>query len=109
MALSSRTMHHTNAHQDKEQSGGSGATRSRVCPHWLKSSLTRWLTKSISNSGSIILMITFGYQIQKHSDPLVKLAEDAVDTFSRATLPAAFLVDTFPIRTKSGHLHDPRR
>jgi len=42
-------------------------------------------------------MITFGYQVQKHGDPLIKLAEEAVDTFSRATLPAAFLVDTFPI------------
>ena len=45
-------------------------------------------------------MITYGYQIQKEHDPLIKIAETAVDTFSRATLPAAFLVDTFPIRTK---------
>lgn len=45
-------------------------------------------------------MITFGYQVKKHNDPLVKIAQDAVDTFSQATLPAAFLVDTFPIRTK---------
>lgn len=48
-------------------------------------------------------MISYGYQVQKHSDPLVKLAEDAVDTFARATLPAAFLVDMFPIRTKTDH------
>jgi hypothetical protein len=44
-------------------------------------------------------MITFGHQVQKN-DPLVKIAEEAVDTFSRATLPAAFLVDMFPIRTE---------
>ena len=50
-------------------------------------------------------MITFGYQVQKGNDPLVKIAEDAVDTFSRATLPAAFLVDTFPIRTKNRTLY----
>ena len=65
---------------------------------------TMWLTKSISNAGAIILMITFAYQVQKDSDPLVKIAEDAVDTFSRATLPGAFLVDTFPIRTKANQL-----
>ena len=59
------------------------------------------LIKSISNSGAIILMITFGYQVKKHGDPLVKIAEDGVDTFSKATLPAAFLVDLFPIRTKN--------
>jgi len=45
-------------------------------------------------------MISYGYKVQKHGDPLVKLAEEAVDTFSRATLPAAFLVDIFPICTE---------
>jgi len=74
----------------------------------LEGSITRMLIKMINNpaglaqyardnSGGIILMITYGYQIQKENDPLVKIAETAVDTFSRATLPAAFLVDTFPI------------
>jgi len=48
-------------------------------------------------------MITFGYHVQEGNDPLVKMAEEAVDTFSRATLPAAFLVDMLPIRTNSDH------
>jgi len=42
-------------------------------------------------------MIAFGYHIQKHNDPFVKIAEDAVDTFCRAALPAAFLVNFFPV------------
>jgi hypothetical protein len=66
----------------------------------VQSMRTIWLTKSISHSGAIIIMITFGYQVQEGNDPLVQLAQAAVDTFSRATLPAAFLVDTLPIRAK---------
>jgi hypothetical protein len=63
------------------------------------------LTPNISASGAIMLMITFGYHVQKHNDPFVKIAEDAVDTFSRAALPAAFLVDFFPIRTDEHTLY----
>lgn len=61
----------------------------------------QWLITRISNAGAIILMITYGYQVKEHNDPLVKIAEDGVDTFSKATLPAAFLVDVFPFRTKT--------
>ena len=99
MALPTRRILSTNAHQGDEPSGGSGAIRSEVCLHLFKA-CEQSLTKSISNIGANILMITFGYQIQEDNDPLVKIAEEAVDTFSRASLPAAFLVDTLPIRTK---------
>lgn len=44
-------------------------------------------------------MILYGYEAKPRNDPFVKIAEDAMKGFSRASEPGAFLVDRFPIRT----------
>lgn len=47
--------------------------------------------------GAIILRISHGYEVKEANDHLVNLAERAVDVFSQATAPGAFLVDSVPI------------
>lgn len=50
-------------------------------------------------AGGLVLQLAYGYRA---SDPggkeLVKLVDDAMDGFSEATMPNAFLVDVFPVR-----------
>ena len=48
-------------------------------------------------SGSLVLMVTYGYKAKDHNDELVKLVDTAMDQFSETTTPNAFLVDVFPI------------
>lgn len=48
-------------------------------------------------AGSIILMLTHGYEVQEHDDPVVKVVDEATEQFSDATAPGAFLVDVFPL------------
>ena len=100
MAHPGRNEHDKDAHEHSEEPGGPVTVRSRVCPPWFKG-CEQWLITRTSNAGGIILMITYGYQVKEHNDPLVKIAEDGVDTFSKAALPAAFLVDVFPFRTNT--------
>ncbi|KAF8661204.1 hypothetical protein AX16_001484 [Volvariella volvacea WC 439] len=43
-----------------------------------------------------VLLITYGIQVQLKSDPIVELAERAMETVNQAFIPGRFLVDTFP-------------
>ncbi|KAJ7753359.1 cytochrome P450 [Mycena maculata] len=47
--------------------------------------------------GSIILLITYGYQVKEHDDPIIKVLFTAAHNLSDAVTPGAFLVDTLPI------------
>ncbi|KAI6035508.1 cytochrome P450 [Pisolithus orientalis] len=49
-----------------------------------------------TTAGAIILRISHGYHIQEDGDPLVSLADTAVDQFSRSTATGAFMVDLIP-------------
>ncbi|KAG6333886.1 hypothetical protein ID866_5199 [Astraeus odoratus] len=49
-----------------------------------------------TTAGAIILRISHGYRIQEDKDPLVDLADTAVDQFSRSTATGAFMVDVIP-------------
>lgn len=47
----------------------------------------------------MILKISHGYTIEPHkSDPLVELAEKAMDQFAQAGVPGAWMVDIMPFR-----------
>jgi hypothetical protein len=48
-------------------------------------------------AGSIILKISHGYDIREDGDPIVQTVETALEQFSVATSPGAFLVDVFPL------------
>jgi cytochrome P450 len=47
-------------------------------------------------AGAIILMISHGYKVHEHDDPIVDLVDRATEQFSLATEPGAFLVDVIP-------------
>ncbi|KZS91050.1 cytochrome P450 [Sistotremastrum niveocremeum HHB9708] len=47
-------------------------------------------------ANAIILRIVYGYTIAEEKDPLTKIVEDAMDTFSRSTEPGAWIVDFIP-------------
>ncbi len=50
-----------------------------------------------SEDGAFILKITYGYNIEPHGDdPLVSLADLALQQFSNAIVPGAWLVDMIP-------------
>ncbi|KIW18489.1 hypothetical protein PV08_02777 [Exophiala spinifera] len=50
-----------------------------------------------TEAGAIILRIAYGYNIEPHrADPLVTLADEALDQFSKATVPGRWLVDVVP-------------
>ncbi|KAF5366393.1 hypothetical protein D9758_009759 [Tetrapyrgos nigripes] len=55
-------------------------------------------------SGSIILSIAYGYEVQDSSsnqyDPMVKIVTTAMDNFNHATVPGAFLVNDIPFLLK---------
>jgi hypothetical protein len=50
------------------------------------------LTRSTSMTGSLVLRITYGLDIQPENDPLINLAERAVEKFEYALVPGKFLV-----------------
>ncbi|KAK8064424.1 cytochrome P450 [Apiospora phragmitis] len=51
-----------------------------------------------TEAGAIILKVAYGYEIEPHKeDPLVRIADDAMDQFSKAMIPGAWLVDMVPI------------
>ncbi|KAK7994542.1 hypothetical protein PG991_016130, partial [Apiospora marii] len=51
-----------------------------------------------TEAGAIILKVAYGYEIEAHKeDPLVTLADHAMDQFSKAMIPGAWLVDMVPI------------
>ncbi|KAJ5991687.1 hypothetical protein N7451_007411 [Penicillium sp. IBT 35674x] len=48
-------------------------------------------------AGAFILNVTYGYSIEPHGeDPLVRLADHALEQFSEAAMPGAWLVDMIP-------------
>ncbi|KAJ5970957.1 Cytochrome P450 E-class group I [Penicillium vulpinum] len=50
-----------------------------------------------TEAGAIILKITYGYTIEPHKrDPLVHISNLALDHFSQAAIPGAWLVDIIP-------------
>ncbi|PYH88101.1 cytochrome P450 [Aspergillus ellipticus CBS 707.79] len=50
-----------------------------------------------TEAGAVILKIAYGYTIEPHGrDPLVDLANEAMDHFSAAGCPGRWLVDTIP-------------
>ncbi|KAG2141303.1 cytochrome P450 [Suillus clintonianus] len=51
-------------------------------------------------TGAIILRISHGYEVKENNDPLIDLAERAMDQFSRSTAPGAFMVDIMPFLAK---------
>ncbi|CAF9941089.1 MAG: hypothetical protein HETSPECPRED_002868 [Heterodermia speciosa] len=57
------------------------------------------LTQHIKKStGSLALRILYGYVAEPvKEDPLIDLVERAMETFTQATVPGAFLVDTIPL------------
>lgn len=51
------------------------------------------------STGSLALRILYGYVAEPvKEDPLIDLVERAMETFTQATVPGAFLVDTIPLR-----------
>jgi hypothetical protein len=51
-----------------------------------------------STAGAIILKISHGYDVMERNDPYVELADRAMEEFSTATAPGAFMVDLLPAR-----------
>lgn len=50
------------------------------------------------DAGAIVLKIGYGYTIEPHAqDPLVDLADKAMEDFSYALLPATWAVEFLPI------------
>ena len=49
-------------------------------------------------TGAIVLMISYGYQIQEHDDPMIKIAELVTQQAAEVAQPGTFLVDVFPFR-----------
>ncbi|KAG2121123.1 cytochrome P450 [Suillus cothurnatus] len=47
-------------------------------------------------AGAIVLRISHGYEVRENNDPFIDLADRAVDQFSHATAPGAFMVDIMP-------------
>ncbi|KAL5375290.1 hypothetical protein DPSP01_011300 [Paraphaeosphaeria sporulosa] len=51
-----------------------------------------------TQTGSLILRVLYGYKIeQNEADPLIAMADVAMDQFSQATVPGRWLVDTIPM------------
>lgn len=50
------------------------------------------------STGSTILKIAYGYNVTSDDDPLVNIAEEAMQGFAKASEPGAFVVDRFPFR-----------
>ncbi|GJE86539.1 cytochrome P450 [Phanerochaete sordida] len=48
-------------------------------------------------AGAVILTLSHGYKIQEENDPYVALVDRAMQQFTIATTPGAFLVDVFPL------------
>ncbi|KAG1883945.1 cytochrome P450 [Suillus subluteus] len=51
-------------------------------------------------AGAIILHISHGYEVKENNDPFVNIADHAVDQWSRATAPGAFMADVVPFLVK---------
>ncbi|TBU24874.1 cytochrome P450 [Dichomitus squalens] len=47
-------------------------------------------------TGSIVLMISYGYEPQENDDPLIRMADEATEQAAEVAQPGAFFVDVFP-------------
>ncbi|KAG2056881.1 cytochrome P450 [Suillus hirtellus] len=47
-------------------------------------------------AGAIILRISYGYEVKENNDPLIDVADRAMDQLSRSTDTGAFMVDIMP-------------
>jgi len=54
-------------------------------------------TRTFRTAGAIILMISHGYTVKEHDDPMVDIVEAAMDQFSECIEPGTFLVDMVPL------------
>jgi hypothetical protein len=50
-------------------------------------------------------MMTYGYSIMDHNDPLIDIVDKATEQFAIASIPGAFLVDTLPFRKHISFRH----
>ncbi|KAH9928065.1 cytochrome P450 [Fomitopsis serialis] len=58
------------------------------------------LTKQVQRfAGASILKIIYGYTVEKENDEYLRIVDTAMDEFSVATAPGAYLADIFPILT----------
>ncbi|GJJ06932.1 hypothetical protein Clacol_001128 [Clathrus columnatus] len=48
-------------------------------------------------TGSVVLMLTYGYKPVEANDPLVRIVNDAVQGWSEMTINGAYAVDSFPM------------
>ena len=55
-------------------------------------------THAIRTVGTVILMISYGYPVKEHDDPIVDIVEAAVKGFSESMEPGTYLVDMIPSR-----------
>jgi hypothetical protein len=55
-----------------------------------------------SLTGSLILSIAYGVNVESESDRFFSASEDAMGAVDIALMPGAFLVDALPIRMSSG-------
>ncbi|KAG1756034.1 cytochrome P450 [Suillus lakei] len=51
-------------------------------------------------AGAVILRVSHGYEVKENNDPFVDLADRAVNQFSLATAPGAFVADFVPFLIK---------
>ncbi|KAG2151900.1 cytochrome P450 [Suillus cothurnatus] len=51
-------------------------------------------------AGAVILRISHGYEVKENNDPFIDLADRALDQWSRATAPGAFIADVVPFLVK---------
>jgi hypothetical protein len=56
-------------------------------------------------AASVILDITYGYQVNEDEDAIVNFVKHTMDEFSEAAVPGAQLVDTFPWCTFQSHMY----
>jgi hypothetical protein len=56
--------------------------------------MSKFADPEAREAGAVILKISYGYTIEPHkNDPLVDLADEALDQFSLASRPGYWLVD----------------
>ena len=58
-------------------------------------------------AGAIVLVITYGYPVKEHNDPIVDAVEAAAKDFGELMKPGAFMVDMFPLRESRFGVRQP--
>ena len=66
-----------------------------LCPHVV---VLKWRVSG-RTAGSVILKISHGYNVKDDGDPLVEMANRAMQNLSVVATPGRFLVDVIPICT----------